>query len=296
MATSGQTHGHAPPVRVGLGVAATMAGILCLTFNDAMGKLLGSSYSVSQIVLIRSVLGLGPILLLVRQSGGRSALRVRSPALHVLRVACATGSAYFFFAGLVLLPLTECLAITFAGPIMTTALAGPLLGERVGARRWAAVLLGFAGVLLILRPGSAMFQLAALLPLAATVCYALLMVLTRVLARTDGDAAILFWSHLGLALATLPLASASWITPVPGDWGVFLALGLSGAVAMYCLIVGYRHAPAAVVAPIDYTALPWGILLGWLLWRETPDPGMWPGVGIMVAAGLYLIRSTGARA
>jgi drug/metabolite transporter (DMT)-like permease len=290
MATSGHIHGDTPPARVGLGIAAALAGMLCLTLNDALGKLLGSGYGVSQIVLIRSVVGLGPILLLARQSGGRRALQVRSPALHVLRIACATSSAYFFFAGLVHLPLTECLAITFAGPIFITALSGPILGERVGARRWAVVVMGFAGVMLMLRPGTAMFQVAALLPLGATVCFALVMVLTRVLSRTDGTAAILFWSNFGLMVVSLPFTVASWTTPSLGDWGVFLLLGLSGSAAMYWLIVAYRHAPAAVIAPIDYTALPWGMLFGWLLWRETPDPGMWPGVAIIVAAGLYLIR------
>jgi drug/metabolite transporter (DMT)-like permease len=287
MATPGQAHGGTH--RIGLGVAAALAGILSLTLNDALGKLLGSGYGVWQIVMIRSLLGLGPILLVVRQSGGR-ALTIRSPGLHALRIACATGSAYFFFAGLVRLPLTESLAITFAGPILITALSGPILGERVGARRWAVVLVGFAGVMLMLRPGTAMFQVAALLPLGATVCYALMMVLTRVLARTDGNAAILFWSNLGLVVVSLPFTVTSWISPLLVDWGVFLMLGISGAAAMYWVIVAYRHAPAAVIAPIDYTALPWGMLFGWALWRETPDPAMWPGVAIMVAAGLYLIR------
>lgn len=144
--------------------------------------------------------------------------------------------------------------------------------------------------MLMLRPGTAMFQVAALLPLGATACYALLNALARVLSRTDGDAAILFWSNFGLVVVTLPFAATSWITPGLADWGVFLLLGISGAAAMYGLIVAYRHAPAAVVAPIDYTALPWGMVLGWLLWRETPDAAMWPGVAVLIAAGLYLIR------
>ncbi|HWN66266.1 MAG TPA: DMT family transporter [Haliangium sp.] len=275
---------------MGLGIAAALAGILCLTLNDAMGKLLGSRYGAWQIVLMRSVLGVGPILLLVHQSGGLHALRVASPALHALRIACATGSAYFFFAGLVRLPLTECLAITFAGPIFITALSGPILGEHVGARRWVVVMVGFAGVMLMLRPGTAMFQVAALLPLGATVCHALVMVLTRVLSRTDGDAAIMFWSNLGLVVVTAPFTVTSWIPLLLVDWDVFLMLGLSGSAAVYALIVAYRHAPAAVVAPIDYTALPWGMLFAWLLWRETPDPAMWPGVAILMSAGLYLIR------
>jgi drug/metabolite transporter (DMT)-like permease len=273
-----------------VGLAAALAGVLCLTLNDAMAKLLGSEYGVWQIVLARSVLSVGPLLWLARQGGGRGALQVRSPALHVLRLACSTASTYCFFAGLVHLPLTECLAITFVAPMCITALSGPILGERVGARRWAVVVIGFAGVMLMLRPGTAMFQLSALLPLGATICYALAMVLTRVLSRTDGNVAILFWNNLGLAVVSLPLAATSWITPALVDWGVFLVLGISGPVSMYCLIVAYRNAPAAVVAPVDYTALPWGMLFGWLLWRETPDPAMWPGVGIMVAAGLYLIR------
>lgn len=124
MSRSGPAPGDTPLARVGLGVVAATAGILALTLNDALGKLLGGGYDVWQIVFVRSLLGLAPIVLIVRHSGGLGALRVRSPALHLLRVACATGSAYLFFAGLQHLPLTESLAITFAAPIFVTALSG----------------------------------------------------------------------------------------------------------------------------------------------------------------------------
>lgn len=277
--------------RIGLGVLAALAGMLCLTLNDAFGKLLGEGYDTWQIVLARSVLGMPPILLLVRQKGGLSSLRVRSRWLHAVRALCAVSSAFCFFKGLTFLPLTECLAITFAGPICTTALSGPILQERVGVRRWAVVMIGFAGVLLILRPGTSMFQPMALWPLAATVSYSLMMVFTRVLARTDSDAAIVFWSALGLALMSLPFTVSVWVTPAWADGLVFLLLGLSGTAATYLLTVAYRHAPAAVVAPMDYTALLWGLGLGWLLWREVPDPAIWPGVAVLIGAGLYLIRS-----
>lgn len=277
--------------RVGLGIMAALAGMLGLTLNDAFAKLLGDGYDTWQIVLVRSVLGLPPILWLVQQKGGLAALRVRSPLLHAVRALCAVSSAFCFFKGLTYLPLTECLAITFAGPICTTALSGPILKERVGARRWGVVMVGFAGVLLILRPGTSMFQPLALWPLAATVSYSLMMVFTRVLSRTDSDAAILFWSALGLAGVSLPFTVGVWVTPAWADALVFLLLGLSGTAATYFLTVAYRHAPAAVVAPIDYTALLWGLGLGWMLWREIPDPAIWPGVAVLIGAGLYLIRS-----
>jgi drug/metabolite transporter (DMT)-like permease len=283
--------GHRAAPRIGLGILAALAGLLCLTLNDAFAKLLGAGYDTWQIVCARSVLGLPPILALVQQKGGLRALRARAPWLHAVRAACAVSSAFCFFKGLTYLPLTECLAITFAGPICTTALSGPILKERVGARRWAVVMVGFAGVLLILRPGTSMFQPMALWPLAATVSYSLMMVFTRVLARTDTDAAILFWSALGLALTSLPFTVHAWVTPAQADWLVFLLLGLSGTVATYCLTVAYRHAPAAVVAPMDYTALLWGLGLGWIWWREVPDPAIWPGVAVLIGAGLYLIRS-----
>jgi drug/metabolite transporter (DMT)-like permease len=277
--------------RVGLGILAALAGILCLTLNDTFGKLLGEGYDSWQIVLARSVLGLLPILVVLRQRGGASSLKVRSPLLHAVRAVCAVSAAYCFYEGLRHLALTECLAITFAGPICTTALSGPILKERVGARRWAVVMVGFAGVLLILRPGTSMFQPQALWPLTATVSYSLMMVLTRVLARTDSDAAILVWNMVGLAAAALPFTLRVWVTPAPADWITFLLLGLSGTGATYFLTVAYRHAPAAVVAPLDYTALLWGLGFGWMLWRELPDPAIWPGVAVLIGAGLYLIRS-----
>lgn len=284
------TVSHAAP-RIGLGILATLFGLLCLTLNDTFGKLLSEGYDSWQIVLARSVLGMAPLLVLIRQQGGAASLRVRSPMLHAVRAICAVGAAYCFYEGLRQLPLTECLAITFAGPICTTALSGPILKERVGARRWAVVMVGFVGVLLVLRPGTSMFEPEALWPLAATFAYSLMMVLTRVLARTDSNVAILFWSSLGLALAALPFTMSVWVTPAHTDWIHFLLLGLSGTAATYFLTVGYRHAPAAVVAPMDYTSLLWGLGLGWMLWREVPDPAIWPGVAVLIGAGLYLIRS-----
>jgi drug/metabolite transporter (DMT)-like permease len=277
--------------RIRLGILAALAGILCLTLNDTFGKLLGEGYDSWQIVLARSVLGLVPILVVVRQQGGVSSLKVRSPMLHAIRAVCALSSVYCFYEGLRYLALTECLAITFAGPICTTALSGPILKERVGARRWAVVMVGFVGVLLILRPGTSMFQPQALWPLTATLSYSLMMVLTRMLVRTDSNAAILVWNMVALALAALPFAVRVWVTPAQADWIIFLLLGLSGAGATYLLTVAYRHAPAAVVAPLDYTALLWGLGLGWMIWRELPDPAIWPGVAVLVGAGLYLIRS-----
>ena len=185
--------------------------------------------------------------------------------------------------------MAEAFAITFAGPIFITALSVPILGERVGVRRWSAVLVGLVGVVMILRPGAAVFQPEALWALTAALCYAFVMLTTRKLARRDGTLTILFWTAFSSTLITAGALPFDWTPPTAVDWGLFALLGLTGSCTMFLMAQAYRHAPAAVVAPFDYTLLIWGVILGWLIWQELPDPGIWPGVAVLVASGLYII-------
>jgi len=206
---------------------------------------------------------------------------------------------YTFFWGLRFLPLAEAVALAFLAPLFVASLSVPLLGETVGPRRWAAVGVGFLGMLVMLRPGAEVFRWEALLPAAAAFGYALAMILTRRLSRQDSNAAIVFWGTLLGCLVSSLFLPFAWRTPPLADLGLLAMMGVVGSLSMYVLTVAYRAAPAAVVAPFEYSALLWGVLLGWLIWRELPDAWVWAGTAVIVAAGLYILhreqRAAGAQ-
>jgi drug/metabolite transporter (DMT)-like permease len=280
----------APDSRVGFGIGMMLLGIGGMTGMDACAKWLGAAYPVNQIVFFRMAFALLPALVLVWAEGGWPALRTGNLRMQALRALAGLGAVLTFFSSLKYLPLAEATAIGFVAPLVVTALSVPLLGERVGWRRWTAVLVGFAGAMIILQPGSAAFQWAALLPLAAGVCYALALLTTRILARSDANAAIVFWNALLIALVTGLTLPFAWVTPSWSDMAVFALMGLLGGVSIYWITLAFRFAPAAVVAPFDYSALLWSTLLGWLIWRELPGAATWAGAAVLVASGLYVLH------
>lgn len=273
-----------------LGILAMVAGIFCMSTMDALAKWLGESYSLSQIVFFRTLFAIPPVLVLAHFSGGLRLLKTRRPLVHLFRGICAGVAAFAFFASLRVLPLAEAWAIAFAAPLIVTALSGPMLGEPVGWRRWSGVLLGFLGVLIVVRPGMEAFQPAALLALATAVGYALVMITGRKYANTESTTALVFYTTLvplALSASVLPL---HWQTPEGGDWALFIILGTLGGMAMLLLTQAFRLAQAAVVVPFDYTAMIWSVGWGWLLWRELPDTVAWIGSGLIVLSGLYVVQ------
>lgn len=276
--------------RIGQGIAAILFAMFCMSMMDGMAKWLGQGYSAIQVAFFRGVFALIPILVVVWQSGGIGALHTRRPLAHAFRAATIWLALVCFFAALRTMPLADAVAIAFAAPLFVTALSVPVLGETVGPRRWAAVIVGFLGVLIMVRPGAGTFQLEALLVLLAALGYALSMLTTRRLARTETNAAILFYSTVGSTLANALLLPFFWSTPAMGDLGLFAGLGLIGGIGSFFMVLAYRHAPAAVVAPFDYTALLWATLIGWLVWQELPDAPVWIGAAVVVASGLYIIH------
>jgi len=271
-------------------------GMACITFSvfifaitDAVAKWLGQEgFAAPQIVFCRYLVGLGPVAFLVWRVGP-AALKTRHPLLHALRAGLIFLALVTFFAGLSRLPLAEAIAVAFTAPLFVTALSGPLLGERVGARRWLAVAAGFLGALVMLRPGTEAFRPEALFILASAMAFSLAMILTRRMAATETNVALFSYTTIGAGLASLPLALYFWQVPAAEHYGGFVFLGLLGSVAAFLVILAYRFAPAAVVAPFEYTALIWGAILGWLFWREQPQASALLGAAIIVAAGLYIL-------
>ncbi|WP_421707347.1 DMT family transporter [Algihabitans sp.] len=282
--------------RTGFGIGMMLLGMVGMVAMDACAKWLSGAYPINQIVFFRMAFGLLPALVLVWAEGGWPSLRSGNLKMQALRALAGAGAIFAFFTSLRYLGLAEATAIAFVAPLVVTALSVPLLGESVGWRRWTAVTVGFVGAMIILRPGSEAFQWAAILPLAAGVCYALALITTRVLARTDANAAIVFWNALIIAVAaglSLPFA---WVTPSWGDLGLFALMGLLGGVSIYWITLAFRNAPAAVLAPFDYSALLWSTLIGWLIWRELPDAWVWAGAVLLIGSGLYVLyRETRAK-
>ncbi len=280
----------APAQNTMRGLSAIALAMFCMSFVDAAVKWLGGTgFHAVQIVFLRYVIGLialAPLLWLA----GRDALVTERPFAHILRALLIGSATVLFFWSLKYMPLVEAIAIAFTAPLFITALSVPVLGERVGVHRWIAVVVGFVGMLVIVRPGSDSFRSEAFLVLSAALFFALAVLYTRKISATESNLAILTYTSIVILVATAPFAAMTWRAPEQMDVLLLLFVGLLGSFGQFMMIVAYRNAPAAVNAPMDYTALIWTSILGWLIWHETPDWGVWLGAAIIVCAGLYIVN------
>ena len=273
------------------GMLASAGGILLLTLNDAVSKYLTQSFPVGQVICLRQAATLIFIVPYVMLATGWGALRVVSWPGQLTRGALFVAGASMMVLGLSLLPIATVITIMFVSPTFIAALSMPMLAERVGMSRWIAILAGFAGVLIVVRPGGAAFEWALLIPVAGSFVNALRDIMTRRLARTETSIGILFWSAIIVTAASATTAVSGW-QPVSLDavaW--FAALGVLNAGAHFLLIEGYRLAEAAVVAPVRYTGLIWAVVLGYVVWGDLPDAWVVAGAAVIVASGVYMIRS-----
>jgi drug/metabolite transporter (DMT)-like permease len=198
--------------------------------------------------------------------------------------------ASFAFA-LRTLPLAEAYSLFFIAPLLVTALAVPLLGERVGWRRWAAIVVGLAGVLIVLRPDATrMATLGSVAVLLAATLYSLSAVTVRLLGRTDSTQGMVFWMITLLSLFAVAAAWHEWVAIQQGHWLILAGLAVSGAFGQYAVTEAFKHTDASIIAPFEYTALGWGMGLDWLIWNTLPDRMMLVGAGVIIASGIYLIR------
>jgi drug/metabolite transporter (DMT)-like permease len=211
--------------------------------------------------------------------------------LQLGRSFLLVGSTMFNFWAYRYLQLDEALAIMFSTPFLVAALAGPVLGEWIGWRRWAAICMGFAGVLVVVRPGIGGFQWAALLSLASAVCYALYSIATRVLSRSDSNETTLFYSNMVGAVVMLPVLPFVWTPPggvVPA--ALMVVMGVFASLGHYLLIAGHRLAPVSVLSPFIYTQIVWAVTLGYLVFGDVPNAWTLAGAAIVIASGLYLFQ------
>jgi drug/metabolite transporter (DMT)-like permease len=272
-------------------IACMLVGAAVLTLNDALIKALSATYPTGEMLFIRGVFVWPWILLFTMRSGGLASLRVHNVSGQALRGACVIASAFLFITGLRHLTLADAIAVSFTGPLFITALAPLVLGEKVGWRRWLAVLIGFAGVLFMLRPGSAVLQWAIIFPLGAAVCGGLRDLITRRIAGTETTVAVLAVTTTVVLLAGLATAPfIGWVPPRPADITTFAASGALIAVAHTLMIEAFRRGEAALVAPFKYSSLLWATLIGFFMFGEHPDPWTIAGAVIIVLAGLYVLH------
>ncbi|UCH40327.1 MAG: DMT family transporter [Gammaproteobacteria bacterium] len=275
--------------RPGLGIAMMLAGIAAFAVMDAIIKWLTADYSVIQVAAMRSWFGLPLLTLFALRGGGFGALRSSRPLVHVGRYLLVLGMTLCFFWALSRMKLVDAIAITFAAPIFITALSMPLLRERVGVHRWLAVCAGFVGVIVMLRPGTGVFQWASLVVLASVVFYASLMITTRAFKASESSATLMLYPQLGMTLTGIVVAPFFWTAPGLADLGLFAVAGCFGSVGIMCLTHAFRLGPAALITPFEYSALIWATVLGFLVWGELPDSFTLIGAAIVVCSGLYII-------
>jgi drug/metabolite transporter (DMT)-like permease len=272
------------------GIALATGGAALLTLNDAVSKHLVASYPLGQVICLRQAATLLVIVPYVRFVTGWASLRVVSWPGQLTRGLLFVGGSAFMVSALGLLPLATVITLVFVSPTFVAAFSGPLLGERVSVNRWFAILVGFAGVVIVVRPGASAFQWALLLPVACAFINALRDIMTRRLARTETSVAILFWSTVIVMTVALATAPFGW-EPLTGSavmW--FVAVGVFNAGAHFLLIEGLRLAEASVVAPVRYTAIVWATLIGFVVWGEVPDAWVLIGALVIIASGLYTVR------
>jgi S-adenosylmethionine uptake transporter len=278
---------------VGLGVGFYVTGVFLFALNDAIGKWLVADYGVGQLMMVRSIgaaFVLGPMALSVRAP----LLRVSRPPLHLLRVVCMAGDTFAFYWATRYMPLADVMTFYMASPLIVTALSAPLLGEKVERFRWIAVGVGFVGVTIALRPSPQMFSWVSPLALFGATMFALGQTLTRKLRDTHW-LQLTVWQFAGGGLIGAAAVPFAWTPPGLFDLGL---MALVGIVSMFCFVLITRAlglVRAAVLAPLQYSAILWAALMGFVVWGDRPGLPIIIGNAVIIGGGLYLLwKSPGA--
>jgi drug/metabolite transporter (DMT)-like permease len=274
-------------------IVAVMGATLCFAVAGAFVKAVSPEIPVWQVVFFRSVLAF-VVLARPMWQGGMAVVRVVHVGWHVLRVGSGLVGMFAAFYGIAWLPFADVTALGFTMPLFLTVLSVPLLGETVGWRRALAVVVGFLGVLLIVRPGSAGSAMAlgpALVVILGALAWAFSMVAIRRLgALGERNITIVFWFSAGGAVVAGLLMLPDWVTPTPVQALYLVGTGLVSGVAQLMMTQAYRSGETSVVAPFEYVSILWAVAVGWLVWGEAPDVYMLGGVAVLVASGLYILH------
>lgn len=292
-----------------LGAICAAISVIFFSINDVAIKFLSGGYALHQVVLIRSVIGLLIIVVVIAPlTTGWAIARTKKLKMHMLRGLCVVFANMTFFLGLAAMPLADAVAIFFISPLVITLFSVLFLGETVGPRRWAAIAVGFIGVLVMMRPGTQAFQIASLLPLAAAFCYAGIHIITRRIGGTESAETMAFYIQLmfivvgvmfGLLVGdgrfgnqsdpSLAFLFRAWSWPVAADYPVFLIIGVGIGIGGYLISQAYRVAEASYIAPFEYLALPISVVFGMIVFAEFPGVWDYLGMALILGAGLFTV-------
>ncbi|MGC3938600.1 DMT family transporter [Roseobacter sp. EG26] len=302
-----------PQNRAGLGILFVLAGVFAISINDMLIKQLSGGYPLHEIVFLRSGIGMLFSLIMVQMEGGFGILRTRRPLLHATRGLLIVIANMSYFVALAAIPLADATALFFAAPLFITVLSIPILGEKVGLMRMSAVLVGFAGVIIMQRPWADADSLQAsrlvlLLPIVAALTYALNQLMTRKLGVESKASALAVYIQAtfvvvsllfyvvagdgrfatGIDNPSMQFLLRAWVWPAAADWWVIIGLGANSAIIGYCLSQAYRLADAATVAPFEYVGLPLAVFWGWAVFAELPVWEVWAGIALILGSGLFV--------
>jgi drug/metabolite transporter (DMT)-like permease len=268
------------------GIGLMVAGILLFAINDALGKWLVATYSVGQVLLMRSVAALAVLAPFVWRDRTSFAIAPR-PGVQALRAVLATAEVACFYWAVAYLPLADVMAYYLAGPIFVTAIAGTLLAEPIGWRRWVAVAVGFLGVILCLRPGVTALSWPTLIALAGSLTFSLSMISTRFL-RGTADTVLVTSQTVAALVFGAVLSPFAWIAPSMQDAALLALLGIVAMIAHVCVNRSLILAPASTVVPYQYTTIIWAVLFGYLVFEDVPDALMLSGAAVIIGAGMFI--------
>jgi drug/metabolite transporter (DMT)-like permease len=262
----------------------------CVVSMDAAAKLLGSEIPLLMVVWGRFLFNFLFILLFFFRSDHRDLVRTKRLSLQILRSFLGLSAAITFWWALKYLSLADCVAIAYVSPLLVTALSVPLLGEKVGAHRWGAVIVGFIGMMVIIRPGIGIANWTVILPLIAALFWSNYQITTRMLSHTDSSLTTLFYTAAGGLFFTSLVVWPVWVTPTFKQWLILACMGFLATLGHYFLIKAFEIAPASMLAPFSYTSILWSILLGYVFFGDFPDQWTISGVVIIISCGLYIIK------
>ncbi len=291
------------------GMGCAVAASAAFSVNDAAIKFLSGDYALHQVILIRSLVGMTFLFaVLVPFNGGRATLRTAQPGKHALRAVCVITSNFCYFMGLAALTLADTVTIFFVAPLMVTALSVPLLGEKVGPRRWAAVFAGLIGVAVMMRPGQGVFTLAYVLPVLSALAYALMHIMTRRMRGRESAVTMTFYVQLGFVLVSLTVGlllgdgryagsadpslaflTRPWVWPPAGDVLIMAATGFGSTIGGVLIAQAYKLCEASQAAPFEYAAIPFAIAWGFFVFGDWPDGTAFAGIALICGAGLYTV-------
>ncbi len=298
------------------GILLAICGSLVFSINDMAIKFLSGDYPLHQVILVRALIGLAFLSGVIVVTGGHWAqLRTVRGGTHLVRAVVVIASNATYFLALAALPLADAVAMAFVAPVFNTMLSIPMLGERVGPHRWAAVVVGLIGTAVMLRPGMGAFQPAAILVLISAACYALSQMLARGMRTTESAVTLSFYVQAGFLVSSalmglvagdgrfsgsadpsLEFLFRAWVWPPAADWPAYAATGLAVAIGGLMMAQAYRTCEAAVVAPFEYSAIPMAILWGAVVFGTLPDMVGLSGMALIVSAGLYTLWRETVRA